>query len=213
MADALGELAADAGVRVLIVAGAGGKAFAAGADISRFESERATLDATRALQQGRGRSLRAALQLPTADDRQDPRLLHRRRRQHRRAAATCASPPRTRRSPFPPPRLGLGYGYTGVKRLAEVVGLPAAMDLFYTARRLDAAEALAMHLVNRVVAVTDIDEIVAETARGICENAPMTIAAIKAIAPRAGQAVGGARSRPASMRSVRGPCFDRAHAH
>jgi enoyl-CoA hydratase/carnithine racemase len=186
MAELLAEAAADRSVRVLIVAGAGGRAFAAGADISRFESERASLEATRhynviageaserlytfprpTIAKIRGFCIGGGVNIATCCDM--------------RFAASDAT------FAIPAARLGLGYGFAGVKRLAEVVGLPAAMDLFYTARRLSADEALAMGLVNRVVPVTDIDETVAETARTICENAPLTIAAIKAIAREIGK--------------------------
>ena len=44
----LDGFAADSEVRVVVLTGAGGKAFVSGADISKFESERATLEATRA---------------------------------------------------------------------------------------------------------------------------------------------------------------------
>jgi enoyl-CoA hydratase/carnithine racemase len=88
---------------------------------------------------------------------------------------------------LPAAKLGVGYRSGGVKRLAEVVGMPAAMDLFFTARSVTAEEALRMGLVNRVVPSADIDDVVAETARIISENAPLTIAGIKAIARELGK--------------------------
>jgi enoyl-CoA hydratase/carnithine racemase len=81
---------------------------------------------------------------------------------------------------IPAARLGLGYGYAGVKRLAEVVGPAVAMEMFFTARRLGAEEALRIGLINHLLPVTGLEEAVAETAARICENAPMTIAAVKA---------------------------------
>ena len=44
----LDEFAADADIRVVVLTGAGGKAFVSGADVSKFESERASLDAAKA---------------------------------------------------------------------------------------------------------------------------------------------------------------------
>ena len=52
----------------------------------------------------------------------------------------------------PAAKLGLGYGYPGLKRLVDIVGPSFAMEIFYTARQFTAAEAQVMGLVNRVVA-------------------------------------------------------------
>jgi enoyl-CoA hydratase/carnithine racemase len=182
----LAELAADASLRVLVVSGAGGKAFVSGADISKFESERATLEAVKIYNAtsasvydrlynfpkptiakiqgyciGGGMNLAVCcdLRICTAD-------------------ATFA---------IPAAKLGLGYGFAGVNRLAEIVGISRAMELFYTARQVPAAEALQMGLVNRVVPVSEIDAAVDETTRAIAENAPLTIATIKAVAREIGK--------------------------
>ncbi len=42
----------------------------------------------------------------------------------------------------PAAKLGLGYGYTGLKRLVDIVGPAFAKEIFYTARQFDAQEAL-----------------------------------------------------------------------
>ena len=63
----------------MVLTGAGGKAFVSGADISKFESERATLEATKNLQRHGREGLCRHPRLPQADHRHDPRLLHRRR--------------------------------------------------------------------------------------------------------------------------------------
>ena len=69
----------DDDIRVVVLTGAGGKAFVSGADISKFESERASEDASRHLQRDRRARLCQHPGIPQADDRDDPRLLHRRR--------------------------------------------------------------------------------------------------------------------------------------
>ena len=51
---------------------------------------------------------------------------------------------------IPAARLGLGYRYSAMKNLVDLIGPGRAKDLFFTARRLDAAEALALGLVSRV---------------------------------------------------------------
>jgi enoyl-CoA hydratase len=76
-------------------------------------------------------------------------------------------------------RLGLGYGFEGVRRLVGVVGPSYAKEIFYTARHFSAREALAMGLVNRVVADTELEAAVRLCAATIAENAPLTLGSIK----------------------------------
>ena len=75
----LDDFAKDDEVRVVVLTGAGGKAFVSGADISKFESERATARRDHALQRHGREGLRRRPRVSQADHRDDPRLLHRRR--------------------------------------------------------------------------------------------------------------------------------------
>ena len=75
----LDDFAADNDIRVVVLTGAGGKAFVSGADISKFESERATLEAVRAYNAKSDARLYQHRRISEADHRHDPRLLHRRR--------------------------------------------------------------------------------------------------------------------------------------
>src|SRR5262249_33284554 len=90
----------------------------------------------------------------------------------------------TEKSTFavPAAKLGLGYGYAGLKRLVDVVGPSFAMEIFYTARQFTAAEALTMGLVNRVVPDGEgvLEKYVKDYADIIAGNAPLTIRAVKA---------------------------------
>ncbi len=61
---------------------------------------------------------------------------------------------------MPAAKLGLGYGYTGLKRLVDIVGPSFAMEIFYTERQFTSAEAVAMGLVNRVVADGELESFV-----------------------------------------------------
>ena len=81
---------------------------------------------------------------------------------------------------IPAARLGLGYGYAGLKRLVDVIGPAFAKELLFTARLFSAAEAYAMGLVNRVLPDDQVASFVADYARTIRANAPLTIAAAKA---------------------------------
>jgi len=98
-AEILGEFAHDDEVRVVVITGAGGKSFVSGADISKFESERSSLEATKHYKRDRRQGEREHLRVRQADDRDDPRLciggglgL--------RCAAICASAPTIRSSAY-----------------------------------------------------------------------------------------------------------------
>ncbi|MCH9052477.1 MAG: enoyl-CoA hydratase/isomerase family protein, partial [Proteobacteria bacterium] len=86
----------------------------------------------------------------------------------------------------PAARLGLGYEYVGLERMVDIVGPVFTKEIFLTARRFDAARALAMGLVNCVVPVAELEATVRRYAADIAANAPLTIktakAAINAIA-------------------------------
>jgi enoyl-CoA hydratase len=81
----------------------------------------------------------------------------------------------------PAARLGLGYRYSAMKNLVDLVGPGAAKDLFFTARRIDAVEAKALGLVTRVAPPEQLDALLAEYTDSIGGNAPLTIRAAKAI--------------------------------
>jgi enoyl-CoA hydratase/carnithine racemase len=79
----------------------------------------------------------------------------------------------------PAAKLGLGYGYVGVKRLVDLVGPSFAKEIFFTARQFDTQEALAMGLVNRVVPSGELESYVKNYAETISGNAPLTVHAVK----------------------------------
>jgi enoyl-CoA hydratase/carnithine racemase len=88
---------------------------------------------------------------------------------------------------IPAARLGLGYAAKGLAVLERIVGLPKAKELFLTARRFDANEALSMGLVNRVLPKALLDAFVADVASQIAQNAPLTLRAAKAAFADRGQ--------------------------
>lgn len=172
--------ATDDEVRVVVLTGAGGKAFISGADISRFGEERTTQEAvahynaaTERAYAGahdfpkptiamiRGYCIGGGLGLASSCDL--------------RIAAEDA------RFAVPAAKLGLGYDHAGVKRLMDVVGPSFAKEIFFTARQLDAREALAMGLVNRVVPTAELETYVQNYAETIAANAPLTVGSIKLI--------------------------------
>ena len=76
-------------------------------------------------------------------------------------------------------KLGLGYRYAGVQRLAQLVGPSFTAEIFFTGRQFNAQEALQMNLVNRVVPAGELEEYTLEYASTIANNAPLTITSIR----------------------------------
>ena len=177
---AMAQFDAAPDVRVVILRGEGEKAFAAGADISEFDKARETsgqvsaydtlLDkALHALQGSdkpvismiRGYCMGGGVEISLACD-----------------LRYCAD---DAQFAIPAARLGIGYGMEGTKRLIDTVGHANAREIFFTGRRYNAAEALSIGLVHRVLPAGDLEAYVREMAAGIADNAPLTIAASKAI--------------------------------
>jgi enoyl-CoA hydratase/carnithine racemase len=176
----LDDFAADDSVRVVVLAGAGTKAFISGADISRFEDERAgeeaiahyndVVDRTFAavdefpkptIAMIRGYCVGGGLGFALACDM--------------RIAADNA------RFALPAAKLGLGYGLAGLQRFVDTVGPAFTKEIFFTARQFDASEALAMGLVNRVLPDAKLEPFVRDYADMIAANAPLTVHATKFI--------------------------------
>jgi len=174
----LAALDADAAVRVVVIAGDGDKAFISGADISQFEKLRGTAEAqaeyNKAVEKAylapmhcskpviariRGICIGGGLGFAAACD-----------------LRICADDAVFR---MPAARLGLGYSPTGVRRFMNVIGAANTSDIFFTARKFDAQEALRMGFVSRVAPAAQLEQAVAETCEMIAENAPLTVAAAK----------------------------------
>jgi len=167
----------DEAVRVVVMRGEG-DAFVAGADISQFAARRT--DASDVADYGRvaGRGLAALLSL-------EKPLLAALRGPCVGGGVVVALAADLRLAGddaffrIPAARLGLGYEAGGVQALAEAVGWSDALDLLLTARRIDAAEARRMGLVNEVFPAARLDAGVRERAGRMAENAPLTLRALK----------------------------------
>ena len=170
----------DNDIRVVVVTGAGGKAFVSGADISRFDKERTGEAAVARYNAVVEKSYAAFYEFP----KPTIAMIRGYCIGGGMGLATCCDIRiATDGSKFAEPaaKLGLGYAYPGLKRLVDVVGPSFAMEIFYTARQFTAAEAAAMGLVNRVVADGDLESFVKNYADIISGNAPLTIKAVKAV--------------------------------
>ena len=82
---------------------------------------------------------------------------------------------------FGQPEVGLGItpGFGGTQRLPRIVGLGMAKQLLYTARNIDAAEALRIGLVNAVVPQAELMDAALKMANTIAKNAPIAVRACK----------------------------------
>lgn len=176
----LEDFIADEAVRVVVVTGAGGKAFVSGADISKFESERASEEAVAAYQAQTARvyDLLADCPKPTIAMIQGHCI------GGGTALAVCCDIRicgETASFGVPAAKLGLGYPLPGVRRLVDLVGPAFAKEIFFTGRRFTAEEARQMGLVNRVVPNDGLEATVLDCARTIAGNAPLTVGSIKVI--------------------------------
>jgi len=82
---------------------------------------------------------------------------------------------------IPAARLGLGYTPVGLEALVNVVGIPAAKEIFFTARRLNVQDAQRLGLVHEVLPKGDLEEHVRKRAAQIAANAPLTLRSAKLV--------------------------------
>jgi enoyl-CoA hydratase/carnithine racemase len=176
----LADFAADDAVRVVVVTGAGGKAFVSGADISKFESERASEEAVAAYQALTKRVYDTLADLP----KPTIAMIQGHCIGGGTALALCCDMRicgETASFGVPAAKLGLGYPIEGIRRLVDVVGPAFAKEIFFTAKRWGAEDARMMGLVNRVVPNDGLEAFVTDYARTIAGNAPLTVGSVKVI--------------------------------
>ena len=171
----LDRLGADPEVRVVVLRGAGGRAFAAGVDITDFSDSQgqsavaifeteyaAMLDRVRqfgraAIAMIEGACVGGGVELALACDL--------------RFAAEGSG--------FSIPAARLGLGYVDVEPLVAAIGPARAADMLFTGRRFDVSELAASALVNRIVPAPALEATVYDCAAAIARNAPLAIAASK----------------------------------
>jgi enoyl-CoA hydratase len=167
-------------IRIVVVRGAGEKAFVSGADISEFETQRSGEAATRHYNETSQRAMRRLRELrkPTLAMIQGYCIGG-----GLAVALSCDIRLSADNARFavPAAKLGLGYEYEGVRKLVDLVGPSFAKEIFFTARQFNAQEALEMGLINRVVSVDQLASLIQDYATTIAANAPMTVASIKTI--------------------------------
>ena len=178
LGSALVELRDDPEVRVVIMVGAGDKAFVSGADISQFEKTRHNAEASEEY------SKKSAAQRALLADYPKPTIACIRGfclGGGMQVAMLADIRIASENSQFgiPAAKLGIAYGYDGLKHLVSLVGPSWARLLMYTGMRIDSTEAGRIGLVDRVVPDTELWNATSEIARTISGNAPLAIKAAK----------------------------------
>src|ERR1700738_3019915 len=176
----LAQAEVDERVRLVVFSGAGEKAFVSGADISQFEDMRAAREAVQRYEQMAEDALLGIYRFSK------PPLACIRGfciGGGVNVAISCDIRIASDDAVFsiPAARLGLGYRYSAMKNLVNLVGVGAAKDLFYTARKIDAQEAKSLGLISRMCAPEALDALLSEYTSALAANAPITVHAAKTI--------------------------------
>ena len=205
IADIIEHFEASDEVRVVVMQGAGGKAFVSGADISEFDKVRKNADDEQSYGRASSRGSQAVANLSK------PLIakvtgyciggglatsLH--------ADVRFATPDST--FGIPAAKLGLGYDYEGLAKLSRIVGVARARDIMFSARFLTAEEAFDAGIVQFVAERDKIDEEVVAYASRIAGNAPLTVKAAKAALNAYER--GGTSDEVRSVRELIAACFN-----
>jgi len=178
LGEILDEFEADSAICVVVMNGAGDKAFVSGADISQFEKNRSNADGQKEydritgvgrqkfhkfskpiIAKIRGFCMGGGLAIAMATD------------------LRIATP--DSQFGIPAARLSIAYAPDSIRKLIDLVGPANARMILYTARRLDGKEAERIGLINQCVAIEDLDRTVMKIAQEIADNAPLSVKASK----------------------------------
>jgi enoyl-CoA hydratase/carnithine racemase len=162
----LDRFEADPAIRVIVLRGAGEKAFVSGLDISEFETAfsssaracaRIEAAAKPTVAMINGFCMGAGIQIASSCDL--------------RVAADSAV------LAIPAARLGIGYPADSIHRLVALMGPTHVKEVFFTARQFSAGEAAHMGLVNRVVPAAALENHVRDFCAIIADSGPTVIRA------------------------------------
>ena len=176
----LDEFRSSKEIRVIVLNGAGGKSFVSGADISKFDKERSSKEAVLSYNKRTQKvyELLETFPKPTIamiDGYCIGGGLN--------LAVCCDIRICSEKSKFamPAAKLSLGYPFSSIKRLFDVMGPGMAKHFMFTAEKISASEALACGLVQKLLSPENIEPYVRDYALTISHNAPLTIKAMKQI--------------------------------
>jgi len=172
------KLDADRSVRAVVITGAGGEAFSAGADIQDFDEHRS--DSTK----GRGYNDAVNGALQTLSEMATPTISM---IQGFAVGGGCELAVATdlriasddSRMGIPVGKLGISIGHREMRGLVNLVGKGNALYILLSARLLDAQESLRIGLVNQVVAPEQLHDQTYKLAEDIASLAPLSHAVNK----------------------------------
>lgn len=169
---------ADPAIQVVVMRGAGRKAFISGGDISSFDKTRANAEIAR-----------LAREAPT---RLRQKMLHMHKPLIAMIHGYCLGgglgmalnadlrfASSDAQFSVPAAQRGIAYAPEGLKTLVDLVGPSIAKDIMFSARRLAADEALRIGLINRVVEIEELEQVTIEYAERLAANAPLSVRASK----------------------------------
>ena len=164
----------EASIRVVIITGAGEKAFVAGADISEFSEF--------SVEEGKNLSKKGHDQLFSRIDQMKTPVIAAVNGFALGGGLELAMAAHVRifsenaRVGLPETSLGVIPGYGGTQRLAQIAGKGRAMEMILSAKMIDAATALNYGITNKVVPLGELIETAKKMAKKIIKNSPMAIA-------------------------------------
>ena len=172
LADVMAGLSAEDDLRCIVVRGAGDRAFAAGADISEFETERSDPESCKAYSRMVARTMNTV-----AECRHPTIALIKGACVGGGLEIACCCDLRicgdSSRFGIPVNRLGLVMAHAELTMLLALIGRAQALEILLEGRVFGAAEAREKGLVNRVVPDADVEDEVYATARRIAAGAPL----------------------------------------
>ncbi len=179
LAQAATRLDSDPEVRVVVLRGAGERAFASGADITEFEKYRSDAE------QKRNYSLTSVAAQSALQNLSKPLIAL--------ISGYCIGGGlvlamtadiryacRSARFGVPTAKMGSGYEYMHTAALARLIGPSATKDILFTGRHVDGEEAHRLGLVNFLASPQDLEDAVRAYAQSIASNAPLSLTTAKA---------------------------------
>lgn len=172
------DFAADPAIKVVVMRGAGRKAFISGGDIKSFDKTRANAEAARIAREAPAKLRRTLIDL----EKPLIAMIHGYCLGGGLGMALNADMRfASSDSQFSVPAAlrGIAYAPEGLKQLVDLVGPSIAKDIMFSARRLKADEALRIGLINRMVHADQLEDVTVEYAHTLAANAPLSIRASK----------------------------------
>jgi len=170
----------DPGVRAVVYRGAGVEAFASGADISEFKAVRKDT----ATAQAYGRETEAAYLAIRQCPKPTAAMIYGFCMGGGMALAMSCDlrfAAEGARFGIPAGRLGIIYAAVSIRQLVDLVGPSYAKDILFSARTLEAQEALAIGFINRLLPAQELEAYTYDYLKKVAENAPLSVHGSKVI--------------------------------